>query len=279
MRQTEPMAESGPGDEPGADELTGPDRAEHPNPLASAEEGTPKAPSGADHRTPIKPDAVLAPAARPRWLLPLIGASIVALVIANNIGNIVWANWIIEHPLGLLALNSSNKYLIGTTPGTGWIEVMLVSTTRLMAPDPLFYMVGYIYRDRAVHWARRVFPASGTLFDQLEADEGQFARILDALVFIMPNNPVCLIAGVVGMNVKRFLVLAVTGTIGRIILMRAIGTIFSEQINDILEVVARYQRWLLIGSVVLVVGYVLWQLRSHKGLIGGVEDLEDELGD
>ncbi|MGI9578043.1 MAG: DedA family protein [Microthrixaceae bacterium] len=273
------MAESGPGDEPGADELVGPDPAGQSAAQGSnGQSNSDGSPADAERPT-IEPDAVLAPVRRPGWLLPLIGASIVALVIANNIGNVVWASWIIEHPLGLLALNSSNKYLIGTTPGTGWLEVLFVSTGRLMAPDPLFYMVGYIYRDNAVHWARRVFPASGKLFDQLESDRGQFARILDALVFIMPNNPVCLIAGVVGMSVKRFLVLAVAGTIGRIILMRGIGTVFSDQIEDILEYVARYQRWLLIGSVVLVVGYVLWQLRSHKGLLGGVEDLEDELGD
>ena len=247
MGQTDRMADTGPGDERG------------PQDLGEDEPGSDtRAPSG---------------------LLPLIGALIVALVVANNVGNAVWASWINEHPLGLLALNSSNKYLIGTTPNTGWAEVLFVSTGRLMAPDPLFYMVGYIYRDRAVHWARRVFPASGALFDQLESDTGQFARLLDALVFIMPNNPVCLIAGVVGMNIKRFLLLAVAGTIGRIILMRGIGTVFSEQIEDLLEVVARYQQWLLIASVVLVIGYVLWQLRSHTGLLGGVEDLEEELGD
>lgn len=258
MRKTGPMADRGP------------------------DEGTPGGgPEGGDPAEvdPVGP-AELPPAApHPKWLLPLIGASIVALVIANNVGNAVWASWINERPLELLALNSSNKYLIGTTPNTGWAAVMLVSTLRPMAPDPLFYLVGYLYRDRAVHWARRVFPASGTLFDSFESDEGSFTRLLDGLVFVMPNNPVCLIAGVVGMNVRRFAVLAVAGTIGRIILMRAIGTVFSDQIEDLLEVVARYQRGLLILSIALVVVYVLWQVRSHRGLIGGVEDLEEELGD
>lgn len=228
----------------------------------------------------------------PRWLLPLIGASIVGLVVANNVGNAVWASWINEQPLGLLALNSSNKYLIGTTPNTEWLPVLVVSTARLMAPDPLFYMVGHLWSDRAVHWARRVFPASGQLFDAFEpgpADDsvpqvpGQrpagFTRLLDALAFIAPNNPVCLIAGVAGMPVRRFVVLSLTGTIGRILLMRGIGTVFSDQIEGLLEVVARYQRGLLIASVVGVIAYVLWQLRSHRGLVGGVEDLEEELGD
>ncbi|MEZ5269877.1 MAG: hypothetical protein R2789_15370 [Microthrixaceae bacterium] len=61
--------------------------------------------------------------------------------------------------------------------------------------------------------------------------------------------------------------------------MRLIGTVFEEQILDVLDVVARYQRWLLIISGLSVVGYIAWQLRSHCGLVGGVEDLEEELGD
>lgn len=219
------------------------------------------------------------PTRHPRWILPALGAGIVALVIANNVGNAAWASWINERPLLLVAVNSSNKYLIGTTPNTGLLEVLLVGTARLMAPDPLFYALGYLYRDRAVHWARRVFPTSGQLFDALESGEGSFSRMLDVLVFIMPNNPVSLIAGVTGMRFARFIVLALTGTIGRIILMRWIGTVFGDQIEDLLEIVARYQRWLLVASGLSVVGYVAWQLRSHRGLVGGIEDLEEELGE
>ncbi|MCB1271551.1 MAG: hypothetical protein KDB31_09010 [Microthrixaceae bacterium] len=215
----------------------------------------------------------------PRWVLPAIGAGIVALVIANNVGNAAWASWINERPLLLVSMNASNKYLIGTTPNTGFWEVMVVGTARLMAPDPLFYALGYLYRDRAVHWARRVFPASGQLFDALESGEGSFARLLDALVVIMPNNPVCLVAGVSGMRFARFVTLALVGTIGRIVLMRWIGVVFTDQIEDLLEVVARYQRWLLAASGLAVVGYVFWQLRSHTGLVGGVEDLEEEFGE
>ena len=237
-------------------------------------------PAEPDDQLPAEPaDTEAAAPERPRWLLPLLGAGIVALVVANNFGNAAWASWINKHPLGLISLNASNKYLIGTTPNTAFLEVLVVGTLRLMAPDPLFYALGYLYRERAVHWARRVFPTSGGLFDALETEQGSFARILDALVFIMPNNPVCLIAGVAGMRFRRFLFLALTGTIGRIILMRLIGTVFEEQILDVLDVVARYQRWLLIISGLSVVGYIAWQLRSHRGLVGGVEDLEEELGD
>jgi hypothetical protein len=61
--------------------------------------------------------------------------------------------------------------------------------------------------------------------------------------------------------------------------MRTIGTIFSDQITDVLDLVARYQRWLTIGSLVLVGLYVAYQVIGRRGLVGGVESLEDELGD
>jgi membrane protein DedA with SNARE-associated domain len=215
----------------------------------------------------------------PRWLLPLIGAGITALIVATNVGNAVWASWISQRPYGLLALNSSNKYLVGTTPNTVLWTVLVVSTIRLMAPDPLFYALGYMYRDRALHWARRVFPASGQLFDNFEQDRSGFTRVLDVLVFVVPNNPVCLLAGAAQMDRRRFLLLSFAGTIGRILLMRGIGMLFEDQIESLLDVVADYQRWLTLASVALVLLYVLWQARSHRGLVGGIEDLEEELGD
>lgn len=224
------------------------------------------------------PDRPLANA-RPRWFLPLIGASIIALVAANNIGNIVWASWLESRPLGLLALNSSNKYLLGTSVSTELVPFMVIAVVRLMLPDPLFWLLGYAYRDRALHWGRQVFPAMNPLFDQFEEDRPGFRRLLDALVVIMPNNPVSLLAGMAAMPIRRFLLLSFLGTVGRVAIMRTLGEIFRDQIEDLLDVVAQYQGWLMRGSLILVVGFVAWQAFSQKGLVGGVESLDDEFGD
>lgn len=218
----------------------------------------------------------------PRWVLPLIGALIVALVVCNNVGNALWAKftgrW--DLPLALLALNSANRYLLLTTPITQLVPFVAVATTRLLVPDPLFYLLGYLYRGKALHWARRVFAGMDPLFDQFEADTGGFRRVLDVLVVVAPNNPVCLLAGVAAMPVRRFVVLNVVGTVGRVLLFRWLGTIFSDQISHFVnDVVAPYQKWFTIVSVVLVVAYLAYQTVGRKGLIGGVEELEEELGD
>ncbi len=225
------------------------------------------------------PSTAAAHPSRPRWILPLLGGSIVALVIANNVGNAVWARWVEANPLGLLALNSSNKYLLGTSIVTDLWPYVGVATLRLLAPDPLFYLLGALYRERALHWARRAFPGIDPLVDQFEADQSTFKKLLHVLVVIMPNNPVCLLAGVAAMPLWRFAVLNVVGTVGRVLLFRQIGFLFEDQIRDVLDVVAKYQGWLTRGSILLVVLYLAWQAFGRRGLVGGVEALEEELGD
>ncbi len=216
---------------------------------------------------------------RPRWLLPLIGGLIVTLIAANNIGNAVWASWVQTRPIALIALNSTNKYLIATSINAPFLAFVVVATLRLLAPDPLFYAIGFLYGDRALRWASDVFPGIDPLLEEVRSDGSGVRRLLNVLVVVMPNNPVCLIAGVVGFPVRRFIVLNVIGTVGRVLLMWWIGHLFSDQIESLLDVVARYQRWFLLGSVVLVVGYLAWQAIGRRGLIGGVEELDEELGD
>ncbi len=234
----------------------------------------------------------------PRWFLPVVGASIVALIAANNIGNAVWScavvsdpgkassmcTWPVvrafsDNPLALLAFNSSNKYLLATSVLTSVVPYAVIAFVRLMLPDPLFYLLGYVYRGRALGWARQVFPGMDPLFDQFEHEGGSTRRLLDAAVFIAPNNPVCLLAGVAAMPWRRFLFLSASGTIARIALMRGLGLLFEDQIKDLLDVVARYQRWFTIGSVVLVVLFLIYQVVGRRGLVGGVETLEEELGE
>jgi uncharacterized protein (DUF3820 family) len=118
-----------------------------------------------------------------------------------------------------------------------------------------------------------------SVFDQFESQGGATRNVLNAAVFIAPNNPVCLLAGIAAMPWKKFLLIAVSGTVARIALMRGIGSLFSDQIEELLDVVARYQRWFTLGSLLLVGAYVAYQVIGRRGLVGGVESLEDELGD
>lgn len=61
--------------------------------------------------------------------------------------------------------------------------------------------------------------------------------------------------------------------------MRTIGLVFSDQIENVLDVVARYQRWFTLGSVALVAIVLVYQVVGRRGMVRAVETLEDELGE
>ena len=88
-----------------------------------------------------------------------------------------------------------------------------------------------------------------------------------------------LLAGVAAFPWRRFVVLNVVGTMGRVLFFRWIGFLFEDQIRDLLNLVSDYQRWLTIGSIVLVVAYVVYQVVGNRGVIGNVDEMSEDLED
>ena len=169
----------------------------------------------------------------PKWLLPLIGTLIVLLVIANNVGNMVWASWVESQPTG-----AAGPELARTS--TCWpprsrrdrsCRSWSIATLRLLAPDPLFYARLPVRRPGVALGTRGVPRQQGPVRAgapgrRRHPHGAQRARGRRA------EQPVCLLAGVTRFPIRRFIVLNVVGTIGRVLLMRWIGMVFEDQIED-----------------------------------------------
>lgn len=246
-----------------------PDRQAH-----ESDEAPPPTWDDADEGTPRHP---------PRWVLAALVTPIVGLIVANNVGAILFTRWlqpkgspeVVLHPLGILALNSTNKMLLATGFSTATLWFVVVATLRLLAPDPLFYLLGFLYRRPAIRWGRRVFPGSDRLFDLFEhEDHAGVRRLLDVLVFVMPNNPVSLLAGVAGMPWKRFLAINLAGTLGRVALFKVLSEIFEKEVSSIMSWVASYQRWALLAVIVAV---VISLSAMTRRVISSTEELAEEV--
>jgi membrane protein DedA with SNARE-associated domain len=217
----------------------------------------------------------------PRWVLFALVAPILGLIVANNVGAIMLTNALEESARGdlaqpylILALNSTNKILLATGFQTEAIAFYAVAMVRLLLPDPLFYLLGRLYRGPALRWGRGMYPGADKLFDLFEHEDHKgVRRMLDALVLIMPNNPVCLLAGVAAMPVRRFVVLNVFGTLGRLILFRQLSFSFQDEIKDFMDFLAGYQKWALIITVVVIVISLVFQARR---LVSSTEALADD---
>jgi len=199
---------------------------------------------------------------------------IIVLVIASNVGDALAPSLVDRHPLWLIALNARSRNLVLVTNQLDAVPYYLVGTVRLLASDPLFYVLGYLYGDSAVTWMERKAPTYGRFMRRAER---WFATAAYPLVFIAPNNYICLFAGAAGMPIAAFVILNVTGTVFRLYLIRVLGNVFDSPIQWILDFIKDYRVPLLLVTVGLVAFSVWNEHRLGKGEISSLTRLEEEM--
>jgi membrane protein DedA with SNARE-associated domain len=210
-----------------------------------------------------------------RRTLTLLVVPIIGLIIASNVGDALTTTLATTHPLALVALNSRNRILVLVTNDLDALSYYGVATARLMVSDPLFFLLGYWYGEAAVTWMERRTRTFGGTMRQVE---GWFGRFGYPLVFLAPNNFICLFAGAAGMSVAGFFVTNLAGTLVRLYLIRRLGETFESPIDDLLGFLADYRIPLLILSVVAVAATGLLELRKGDSELDAMIHLDDDLG-
>jgi membrane protein DedA with SNARE-associated domain len=207
-----------------------------------------------------------------RFKVRLVIGVLIGLVICTNIGDALTTTWADRHPLALIALNSRNRVLVLATNQLDAFSYYTVASLRLLVSDPLFFLLGRWYGDAAIRWVERRQASYGELLRWLER---AFAKAAYPLVFLAPNNPICLFAGASGMPVAVFLALNVSGTFVRLYAIRVLGATFESPIDDLLGFFQDYRVPLLILSVSLVAVSLLLDRRKGGGEVEALRDLED----
>jgi hypothetical protein len=98
-------------------------------------------------------------------------------------------------------------------------------------------------------------------------------------VLIAPNNFICLFAGAAGMRIGWFFALNITGTVGRLYLIRVLGDAFSSPIDGFQDFVSEYRWWFIAGSAAAVAFSLRNEFRGGGGEIETLVHLDDELLD
>ncbi len=199
---------------------------------------------------------------------------IVGLIIASNVGDALATTLATTNPLALVALNARNRNLVLVTNELDAVSYYVVATVRLLVSDPLFFLLGYWYGDAAVTWMERRTRTWGSTMRQVER---WFGKAAYPLVFVAPNNVICLMAGAAGMSVAGFMLTNLAGTLVRLYLIRRLGEAFEAPIDDLLGFLADYRIPLLILSVVLVAATSLFEVRRGEGELEAVLHLDDDL--
>ncbi len=205
--------------------------------------------------------------------LKLLVAPVIFLVICSNVANVMWPTLSEDHPLLLIALSSINRYLLLVSDQLDPVSYYVVGTLRLLVSDPLFFLLGYWYGDRALAWLDRRSPTYGPM---MRRAQDLFGKAAWPLVLLAPNNYICLFAGAAGMRISAFFALNLVGTVGRLYLLRVAGDVFSSPLDGVRGFIADYQ-WQLIGVSFLLVAISFRNEVRSGGEIDTLVHLDDEL--
>lgn len=197
----------------------------------------------------------------------LVIGTLIAFVVASNLGNAFLSVLVDERPLLFISLNAQNRNLALASGLLDPWSFYIVGFLRLLAPDPLFFLLGRWYGDGAIRWMERKAPTYGELLRQLEHWFGK-AKLL--IVAVAPNNPVCLFAGAAGMSWAAFMAANVVGTIVRLFLVRTFSNHFEGPLGSLREFIADYRWPILAVSLVMV---ALSMYGDRRGGRDGISDL------
>ncbi len=204
----------------------------------------------------------------------LVIVPIIVLVIGNYAGGALFPTLVTEHPLLLILLSPSNRNFVFVADRIDPTAYYVFGTLRLLAPDPLFFLLGRWYGDAAITWMEHRTPTYGQMMRTLER---WFSKASWPVVTVIPNNPVCLLAGAAGMSVGVFAVLNVIGTIGRLVLLKLTGKLLANPIGWLLDLIAQYRLPLLALSISIVGFTVFREWRAGTSQIEQLLELEEEL--
>jgi len=194
------------------------------------------------------------------------------MVICGYIADALWPTLIESNPLLLIGLSAKNRYLVLVVNNVSLVWYYLIGTLRLLAPDPLFFLIGWFYGQAALRWLERRTPTIGSFMSRLER---WFPRFSWPIVFLFPNNYVCLIAGAARMSPVLFLTLDVFGTLGRLLMIQVIGDVFAGPVSSFLGFVSTWRIPILIVTIGLVALSTLGEFRRGNREMDALHDLED----
>lgn len=203
-----------------------------------------------------------------RRKLVLLITGITIVIAAGTIATAFTPTLATRHPLLLITLDARNRMLI-LARRVDVVPFVVVGTLRRMISDPLYWLLGYWYGDRAIRWLER--NAGG---GQLVVwTEKFFAKAAYPMVFLFPGAIVCALAGQTGMSPVGFLITNLAGTLTAVLAVRRFSDVVSSPVEGLLGFFDRNIVVTTIVSVTLVVLSIV--LNRYQGkLDADLEELE-----
>ncbi len=210
----------------------------------------------------------------PRWLLRLSILIAAISLVSAWIGGFLAPQFVDNNPRLLIALNPRNSNLVLVSNQISDLAFYGIGFIRLIFSDPFNYLLGLYFGERAFAWVERRSRSYGPF---VRDGERFFKRFSYALVFLAPNNIVCILSGATGMKARWFFTLNAAGTLTRLILIKQFGAVFEGPIDTILEFIKDYRTPLLVLSGLGVLWTIFGEFRGDNSELKALKELDSEI--
>ena len=188
---------------------------------------------------------------RPAWA-PLAVVAFVGLVVCSNVANAVWAGWIVDHPERVLLLSSRVRYLaFAVAADIGVVPYVVIGFVRLAAAFVVCHLIGRAYRDDVLRLFTRYLGVTPEAIDTYHRGLDKAETVI--IPFFVGSNLIAALTGIRRTAPARLAVLLSAGIAARLALYWWLAKAFREPLERVLEWVDRYDRWVILASVVLVI--------------------------
>lgn len=199
---------------------------------------------------------------RPRWA-PLPVIAFVSLVVCGYIGTAVAPRWVNTNPEGLLMLHARVRHLL-LVAGSDitFAAYFVIGALRLALAYVVCHLIGRAFGRDVLVWFGKYLGAKPR---QIQDILQMFHK---AEWFVVPfftgSNIVAAVTGIIRIPLRRLIPLVAVGITGRMLLWWWVADIADDEVDAVLDFLARYQTPALIISIVLTVAVIGINLRRGR---------------
>ena len=199
-----------------------------------------------------------------KWVGPVLLAIVIGLYILGLAAGGAAPELLKNHPLTLLALAPRYRWFILTASRIDLVPYLAVGIPRLLASDPVYFMLGWYFGDRAIG-----FFEDSLGKPTIDKTRDLFLKASTVMALFFAGPIICVLAGAARLNPKRFFTLDVIGTIAVVASLRLFSKQIEGPINSFLSFNAKYSKWLLVLTVTTTVIIVLRIGSKRAGAVKG----------
>jgi membrane protein DedA with SNARE-associated domain len=206
----------------------------------------------------------------PKALPYVLFGIVVALTIVGNVTGGAAPELLKDHPLLLILGAPRYRWIMLVAPKVSAIPLILISWVRLLASDPVYFLIGWYYGDKAMIAFESLLGKQA-----MDTTRRYFEKATWILSAFAAGPIICALAGLARVNPKRFFTLDVIGTLMIAIMLRVFAEVLSEPLQSLIRFNEKYSRYLLIVTVAFMAIALVRGASKFKELRGQVDKLND----